>query len=409
MQRLAEQRVAITGMGAVSALGNDATSLWDGLKAGRSGIASLVHPRSTDLRVNVAAQVRDFDPSSCVDARTLTLLDRLSQFALVAATEAIRQAALSVDSVTKASRVAVVIGTGIGGEISRDEESRKLYAEGAARVHPLSVVRAMPSAPVSHIAMAFGAKGPSFGVTSACASSNHAIAQAAMLIRAGVVDVAIAGGTEACLSFAVLRAWEAMRVLADDTCRPFSLRRRGLVLGEGAGIFVLESLAHARKRDHPILAELAGIGMSSDAADIVAPSADGASRAMLAALDDAGLAANEIDHINAHGTGTAANDVTETAAIQATFGGHATRIAVTSTKSMHGHALGAAGALELVATIGALREGIIPPTINFLEADPACALDVVTGAARSTTIRSALSNSFAFGGLNAVLALRSMD
>ncbi|HVI56416.1 MAG TPA: beta-ketoacyl-[acyl-carrier-protein] synthase family protein [Luteibacter sp.] len=398
-------RVVVTGMGAVSALGNDADVMWRALAAGRPGIEALVHPRRDDLRVKVAAQVKGFDPHDYLDDRAISLMDRVSQFAVVAAREAASQAQLPTLR-ARGARVAVIIGTGVGGETSRDEESRKLYAEGAARVHPLSIVRTMSSAPASHIAIAFQSTGPTFGVTSACASSNHAIAQAALLIRAGVVDLAIAGGAEACLSFSVLKAWEAMRVLADDTCRPFCLQRRGLVLGEGAGIFVLESLAHAMARGEQPLAELAGVGMSSDAGDIVAPSAEGAAAAMTAALNDAGLEPGDIDHINAHGTGTVANDVTETQAIHRVFGEHASRIAITSTKSMHGHALGAAGALELVATIGALRESLVPPTINFTEADPQCDLDVVANSARRLDVRAALSNSFAFGGLNAVLALR---
>ncbi|QWT20443.1 beta-ketoacyl-[acyl-carrier-protein] synthase family protein [Bacillus sp. NP157] len=397
--------VVITGMGAIGALGHDAPTFWQGLVAGRSGIGALEHPRAAELRVHVAAQVRGFDPAASIDARSLALMDRVSQFAFVAAREAVAQAGLDISTVAP-TRIAVIVGTGVGGETSRDEESRRLYAEGAVRVHPLSIVRSMASAPASHIATAFGAKGPVFAVTSACASANHAIAQAALLIRAGMADVVIAGGSEACLGYAVLRAWEAMRVLADDTCRPFCEQRRGLVLGEGAGMFVIEPAAHAGRRGASPLAELAGVGMSSDAGDIVAPSSDGAAIAMQAALADAGMAPGDIDHINAHGTGTAANDVTETRAIHAAFGTHAGRIAVTSTKSMHGHALGAAGALELVATLGALREGIVPPTANFLDRDPACDLDVVVGEARRMRVRAALSNSFAFGGLNAVLALR---
>ena len=227
-----------------------------------------------------------------------------------------------------------------------------------------------------------------------------------MMIRAGLVDAAVVGGTEACITYGALRAWEAMRVLADDTCRPFSANRRGLVLGEGAAMFVLETLESAQARDATILAELAGVGMSADAGDIAAPSDVGAAAAMQAALNDAGMQPTEIDYINAHGTGTAANDSTETRAIHAVFAEHARRLAVTSTKPMHGHALGAAGALEMLAVIGALRHGIVPPTLNYLAPDPACDLDYVPHEARAMTVRAALSNSFAFGGLNAVVALR---
>ncbi|MGA7437342.1 MAG: beta-ketoacyl-[acyl-carrier-protein] synthase family protein [Luteibacter sp.] len=397
-------RVVVTGMGAISALGNDAATHWTALREGCSGIAGLVHPRASELRVRVAAQVHGFHPEAHFDERLLALLDRVSQFAIIASKQAVAASGWSPHG-TPASRIAVVVGTGVGGETSRDDECRKLYADGAARVHPFSIVRAMASAPASQVAMAHGATGPVFAVSSACASSNHAIAQAALMIRSGIADVAIAGGAEACLSFSVLKAWEAMRVLADDTCRPFCQQRRGLVLAEGAGMFVLESLAHAKGRGATPIAELAGVGMSSDAGDIVAPSASGAAAAMRAALASAGLAPTDIDHINAHGTGTPSNDVTETQAIRETFGRHADRIAVTSTKSMHGHALGAAGALELVAVLCAMRDGVVPPTANFLSRDDACDLDVVTGLARPMAIRAALSNSFAFGGLNAVLAL----
>ncbi|MGN6478673.1 beta-ketoacyl-[acyl-carrier-protein] synthase family protein [Luteibacter sp.] len=402
-----EQRVVITGMGAISALGHDAPSHWNALRDGRSGIGPLQLPGAGELRVRIAAQVHGFDPAAHFEERDLALLDRVSQFALLTASEAVVQSGWSPAD-TSPDRIAVIVGTGTGGETSRDEESRKLYAEGAARIHPFSIVRAMSSAPASHIAHAHGATGPVFAVSSACASSNHAIAQAALLIRAGVVDVAIAGGSEACLSYSVLKAWEAMRVLADDTCRPFCRQRHGLVLGEGAGMFVLESLAHASARGATPIAELSGAGMSSDAGDIVAPSAKGAAAAMRMALAESGLPPEQIDHINAHGTGTAANDATETRAIRDVFAAHADRIAVTSTKSMHGHALGAAGALELVATLCAIRDATVPPTANFVDRDEACNLDVVTGSARGMPIRAALSNSFAFGGLNAVLALAAM-
>jgi nodulation protein E len=264
----------------------------------------------------------------------------------------------------------------------------------------------MTNASASQISIAYGLRGPTFAVASACASANHAIIQAAQMIRYGMADVAIAGGTEACLTYGALRAWEAMRVLADDTCRPFSINRRGLVLGEGAGIFVLESMEHAQARGAVILAELAGVGMTADASDIVMPNATGAAAAMTQAMADADLAPQDVDYINAHGTGTQANDSTETRAIRLAFGAHADRLAVSSTKSMHGHALGASGALELVAVVGALRDGVVPPTANLDEVDPACDLDYVPNVGREMPVRAALSNSFAFGGLNAVLALK---
>ena len=400
-------RVAITGMGAISPLGVGAEALWQGLREGRSAIGPLRHPDAERLRVKIAAQVpASFDPAANIDERTLPLLDRTSEFALHAAREAIAQSGLDFSRDGLGLRTAVIVGTGVGGETTQDEQSRRLYADNAARVHPLSIVRLMTNASASQISIAWGLRGPTFAVASACASANHAIIQAAQMIRYGLADVAIAGGTEACLTYGALRAWEAMRVLADDTCRPFSVNRRGLVLGEGAGIFVLESMEHAQARGAVILAELAGTGMTADATDIVMPSATGAAAAMTLALADAGLAAQDVDYINAHGTGTLANDVTETKAIRLAFGAHADRLAVSSTKSMHGHALGASGALELVAVLGALRDRVVPPTANLDQPDPACDLDYVPNVAREMPVRAALSNSFAFGGLNAVLALK---
>ena len=401
-----DRQVVITGAGAVSALGFGADVLWDAMKSGRVGIGPVVHPRAESLRVRVAAQVPAFDPATLFDERTLPLLDRVSQLGLLAANEAMEQSGLRFDEASGA-RAAVIVGTGVGGETSQDAASEKLYAENSQRLHPLTIVRIMANAVSSHICVRHGITGPSFAVSSACASANHAIAQAVMAIRSGLVDVAITGGTEACLSYGVFRAWEAMRVLADDTCRPFCRQRRGLVLGEGAGMFVIESLAHARARGANILAYIAGVGMSADAGDIVAPSDAGAARAMRAAMADARMDPAEVGYINAHGTGTVANDTTETRAIHMALGSHAMHPAVSSTKSMHGHALGASGALELIAVMGALAEGVIPPTMNALEPDPACNLDIVFHEARQAPVRAALSNSFAFGGLNAVLALRA--
>ncbi len=401
------RRVVITGMGAISPLGVGAEALWQGLREGRSAIGPLNHPDAARLRVKIAAQVpASFDPAANIDERILPMLDRTSEFALHAAREAIAQSGLDFRQNGLGVRTAVVVGTGVGGETTQDEQSRRLYGENSQRAHPLTIVRLMTNASASQISIAYGLRGPTYAVASACASANHAIIQAAMMIRYGMVDAAITGGTEACITYGALRAWEAMRVLADDTCRPFSVNRRGLVLGEGAGIFVLESLEHAQARGATILAELAGSGMTADATDIVMPSADGAASAMRQALADAGLAPEDVDYINAHGTGTLANDVTESKAIRLAFGAHADRLAVSSTKSMHGHALGASGALELVAVVGALRDSVVPPTANLDKVDPACDLDYVPNVAREMPVRAALSNSFAFGGLNAVLALK---
>ena len=400
------RRVVITGVGAICALGGNARATWAGMREGRSAIAPLAGFEDQDMRVKVAAQVRDFDPAAHFDAKKLILLDRVSQFALVAAREAVAQSGIDFAQADLRQRSACVIGTGTGGEVTNDECSRRLYGEGNPRLHPLSIVRRMMSAPASQVSIEFGITGPSFAVSSACASSNHAFAQAFSLVRAGVADVALAGGTEACLTLGVLRAWEAMRVLSDDTCRPFCKQRRGLVLGEGAGMLVLEDFDHARERGAEILAEFAGAGMSADAGDIVLPSDVGAARAIGAALKDAQLEPADDDYVNAHGTATPANDPTETRAIHAALGDHARHVAVSSTKSVHGHALGAAGALEVVAALGALRESVIPPTANFLDPDPECDLDYVPNTAREMPVRAVLSNAFAFGGLNAVVALK---
>ncbi len=407
MQSVPMRRVVITGMGAISPLGVGAEALWQGLREGRSAIGPLRHPDAERLRVKIAAQVpAHFDPAANIDERILPMLDRTSEFALHAAREAIAQSGLDFRRNDLGVRTAVVVGTGVGGETTQDEQSKRLYGENSQRAHPLTIVRLMTNASASQISIAHGLRGPTYAVASACASANHAIIQAAMMIRYGTADAAITGGTEACITYGALRAWEAMRVLADDTCRPFSVNRRGLVLGEGAGIFVLESMEHAQARGATILAELAGSGMTADATDIVMPSADGAASAMRQALADACLTPQDVDYINAHGTGTLANDVTETKAIRLAFGAHADRLAVSSTKSMHGHALGASGALELVAVIGALRDSVVPPTANLDQVDPACDLDYVPNVAREMPVRAALSNSFAFGGLNAVLALK---
>jgi nodulation protein E len=400
------RRVVITGIGAVTPLGLDAKSTWDAMREGRVAIGPIESVPREGLRAGIAAEVHGFDPLAYFDEKKLVLFDRVSQLALVAAREAIAQSGVDFAKDGLGDNTAVVIGTGVGGQRTNDEASRRLYGENNPRLHPLTIVRLMANAPASQISIEHALRGPSFATVSACASSNHAIAQAFHMVRDGIADAAIAGGSEACLTLGVLRAWEAMRVLADDTCRPFSKQRRGLVLGEGAAAFVLETLENAQKRGATILAEIAGAGMSADAGDIVFPSVDGAALAMKRALADAKLAADAIGYVNAHGTGTPANDPTETRAIRAVFGAHADTLAVSSTKSMHGHALGAAGAIELVATIGALRDGVIPPTANFLDADPECDLDYVPNVAREKRVDAAISNSFAFGGLNAVLAVR---
>jgi len=402
-------RVVVTGLGAVTPLGHTAATYWANLKQGVNGIGPIkLAATPEELTQKVAAEVKDFDPLKHFEERQLSTLDRVSQFAVVAAREAIAQAAITFD-MPLSLRTATIIGTGVGGQTTLDESFRRIYLEKKSRVFPLTIPKLMVNAPASQISMFCGLRGPSFAVASACASATHAIGLAFHMLHSGAVDCAVTGGAEACITFGTLRGWEAMRVMAPDTCRPFSIDRKGLVLGEGAAMLVLEPLERARARGAQILGEIVGFGMSADAADLTAPDQGGMTRAMEGALADGKLAVQNIQYINAHGTGTAANDATETQALHRVFGAHAGKLAVSSTKSMVGHALCAAGALEMVATLLAVREAIVPPTIGYLGPDPACDLDYVPNEARALTIGAALSNSFAFGGLNAVLAVKKFS
>jgi nodulation protein E len=398
-------RVLITGLGCICALGGDVPTIWRAMLEGVCGIRPLGLAGPAPLKVAVAAEVQGLDPERHFDRQTLGRLDRFAQLALVAGREAVADAGLTLVG-GLGPRAGVVLGSAIGGIRTQDEGFHRLYAEGGSRVAPLTVPRVMLNGGVSALSMDLGLQGAAFAVSSACSSSNHAIAQAAWLVRSGQLDLALAGGSEAPLCYGHLKGWEGLRILAAETCRPFSLGRDGLVLGEGAGVLVLESEAHARRRGARVLAELAGAGMCADAGDLLLPDPDGARRAMEGALAEAGLTPSQVDYINAHGTGTQANDVNETQAIRRVFGAQASRLAVSSTKSMHGHALGAAGGIEAVATVKAIAEGVLPPTVSYGPPDPACDLDYVPNQARPWTIRTALSNSFAFGGLNAVLAFR---
>ena len=400
-----DRRVVVTGLGCVSALGHNVDSFWSALKEGRCGIGPLDISAPFDLKVSIGGAIPAPDPSTLVDRRRLAMLDRFSVLALVAAGQAIAQAGISFDGETGA-RTACIVGVGVAGWEAIEDSYRRVFLEGAKRTNVFTVPRVMPGAPASQISMAHGIRGPVFGVSSACSSSNHAFASAVSLIRSGIADVALAGGTEAPLVYGILKAWDALRVLAPDTCRPFDRNRKGLVLAEAAGIAVLESAEHAMSRGATILAELAGVGMSADAADLVAPNMEGPTAAIRNCLADAGLPADAIDYVNAHGTGTVANDITEIKVIKSVFGAQAKSLSISSTKSMHGHALGASGALELVAVIEAIREGVVPPTINIEELDPECDLDVTPGVARARPIRAAISNAFAFGGTNAVIAVK---
>jgi len=402
-------RVVVTGLGAVSPIGQTAGSYWTSLKQGVCGIGPITQvPTPEELTQKVAAEVKDFDPLKHFDERQISMLDRIAQFAVVAAREAIAQSAITFD-MPLSVRTASIVGVGVGGQTTHDDSFRRIYRENKARVFPLTIPKLMVNASASQVSMHCGLRGPAFVVASACASATHAIGLAFHMVRSGQVDCAVTGGAEACITFGTLRGWEAMRVMAPDTCRPFSKDRRGMILGEGAAMLVLEPLERAQARGAQILGEIVGFGMSADAADLTAPDLGGMTRAMEGALADAQLAARDIQYINAHGTGTTANDQAETQALHQVFGTQAGKLAVSSTKSMVGHALGASGALEMVATLLALREGIVPPTIGYLGPDPACDLDYVPNEARAMTIDAALSNSFAFGGLNAVLAVKKFS
>lgn len=404
-------RIAVTGLGCISALGPDIAAFWDGLSNARVGIGPLQLPTDRDLEplhVNIGAQIRNFDPAAHFAPAKLAALDGFAQYALVAARAALADAGLTASDVA-GPRTAVILGSGIGGIGSLDEAFYSRYGLKKRRIDPATIPRAMPNAAASHVSMEFGATGPAFAVCSACSSANHAMGLALSMVRAGIVDRAITGGSEAILNYGNINAWESLKVLTPNACRPFSRGRNGMSLGDGAGIIVLERMDAAKARGATIHAEMAGSGCSADAGDLLRPDANGAALAIRNALADSALAPEDIDYVNAHGTGTLLNDPVETAAIRAVFGAHADQLAVSSTKSMHGHGLGAAGALEMVATILALRHQVAPPTANWLERDPKCDLDYVPNEARPMRIRAAVSNSFAFGGLNAVLAVKRPD
>ena len=401
-----QRRIAVTGVGVVCALGTGAAAVWESLRAGRSAIRPIELLDTSKIGFHNAAEVSGYDPAAHFSPSQLDHLDRFAQLALVAAREAVRDSGIAWTPALR-ERTAIVTGSSVGGQTTEDVGFDDVYRRGKNRVHPLTIPRTMANAATSQISMELGLTGPAFAISTACSSSNHAFAQALALLRSGAADAAIAGGSEAPFSFGLLKAWEAMRVVAPDTCRPFCRDRKGMILGEGGAMLLLEPLEAAQARGAKIYAELAGAGMSADAHHLTQPTIEGPARAMRIALSDAGLAPEEIGYINAHGTGTPGNDPAETRAIREVFGAAAGRIPVSSTKSMHGHALGAAGAIEAVTTILAMREGLLPPTANFTEADPACDLDYIPNTARAASVGAALSNSFAFGGLNAVIAFRA--
>ena len=398
-------RVAITGAGTINSLGHSVKETFKSMAEGTCGIGALSFRDVDRLDIKIGGQVKNFAPTTVFNRQQLSLYDRVTQFTLIAAKEAIKQSGI-VFSGELAARSGVVLGTAGGGVSTWDDNYRAVYEEGKNRVHPFVVPKLMNDAAASHVSMEYNLKGPSFTVSTACASSNHAMAQAFQMVRSGLSDVMITGGSESMLCFGGVKAWEGLRVMSKDACRPFSANRNGMVQGEGAAIFVLENFDNAKKRGAEILAEVIGYAMSSDASDIVMPSKQGAARAIKGALNDAKLNSEEVQYINAHGTGTAANDKTECAAVADVFGRHADNLMISSTKSMHGHVIGGTGAIELLACIMAVKDGIVAPTIGYEEADPECALDVVPNKSREVKVDVALSNAFAFGGLNAVLAIR---
>src|SRR5580698_3728246 len=399
------RRVAITGLGAICALGRNVGEFGRALAEGRPGFGTIESADNSQLRFQNGAEVKGYTHTPYFEDRVADFIDRFAQFAVIAAREAVADAGVEWTPELRES-AAIITGSCVGGQSTEDVGFQDLYKMGRNRVHPLTIPKTMANAGASHISMEFGITGPSFTLSTACSSAAHAIGQAYWMVRSGASDLAITGGSEAPFSVGILKAWEAMRVVSPDTCRPFSKDRHGMILGEGAAMLVLEPLEAALARGVRIHAEIVGFGMSSDAGHITQPSAEGAARAMRAALRDSALAPEQVGYVNAHGTGTAANDSSEAAAIRAVFGAHVDRLAVSSTKSMHGHTLGAAAAIECLATVLALRDGVLPPTANFNERDPECDLDVIPNTARKAQVEWALSNSFAFGGLNAVLALR---
>jgi nodulation protein E len=403
---MAPRRVAITGLGIISPLGLNLEENWKSLSEGRAAIGPIKGADCSTLRFKNGAEVTGYDPVQHFPGGKDAYIDRFAQFSVVAAREALRNSGLVLKPEMR-ERSAIVCGSAVGGQAAIEAGFEDLWVQGRGRVHPLTIPKTMSNAGASHIAMDTGMSGPTYTVSTACSSANHAIGQAFRLVRDGEADVAMTGGSEAMFSIGMLKAWEAMRVIAPDTCRPFSKDRRGMILGEGGAMMVLEPMDAAKARGAKIFAEICGFGMTADAHHLTQPAVHGPARAMRGALREAGLAPEAIGYINAHGTGTPGNDPVESSAIREVFGAHADKIGVSSTKSMHGHALGAAGALEAIATILALYHGILPPTANFNERDPECDLDYIPNQPRAQRVEAALSNSFAFGGLNAVVAFRA--
>ena len=408
------RRVAITGLGVIAATGRDVRSFFDNLVLAHSGVRRITQFDPSSLTVQIAGEVPDYRSTDYFPQKQLDFIDRFCEFGLVGAREAMQSSGLQIRE-EEQTRFGVAMGSGIGGANTLESGFYNLYAKQATRLHPFTIPKMMHNAAASQICMEFGAKGPSLATSTACSSAGHAIGEAFHFIKFGLADLMLAGGSDAPITYGMIRSWESVRVLAPGNgdpsraCRPFSADREGLVMGEGAGVLLLEELGHARRRGAKIYAELAGYGITSDASHITQPSVEGPVRAIEMALEEAGVKPEQVDYVNAHGTGTRLNDVTETQVLKEAFKEHARKVAISSTKSMHGHAMGATGAIELVATVMALEQGIIPPTANYTKPDPECDLDYVPNQAREARLRVALSDSFAFGGLNAVLAVRKFE
>ncbi|MGA2514917.1 MAG: beta-ketoacyl-ACP synthase II [Thermodesulfobacteriota bacterium] len=408
------RRVAVTGMGIISPCGNNTSDFWAKITAGKSGVRKISSEYSNLLSAKIAAEV-DFNPSDYFGKKQVSYLDRVNQFALAAASGAWKDAALSLDAKEK-ERSGVYMGVGLGGANAIEDGYVRLFKQNEDRVKPLSVLMIMNNASASYISIEYGLTGPCLTISTACASSANAIGEAFRQIRDGYADVMLAGGAESFLTYGVFRSWEALRVLAAEdpedpskSCKPFSKNRSGLVLGEGAAVVVLEEMERAVRRGAPLYAEIIGYGSTSDAFHITKPSLEGQSRAISEALGDARISPNTVDYINAHGTATQWNDLLETQAVKKVFGDDAYKIPISSTKSMHGHTIGAAGAIEFIVSLLVLKNQAIPPTINLDQPDPECDLDYVPNIGRNgVRVNTVMSNSFAFGGTNAVLLARKI-
>jgi nodulation protein E len=399
------RRVVITGIGVICASGRNRKEFLASLQTGACGISRIEGAEIDDLRFQCGAQVRGFDPVDYMTPKEADMIDRFAQFAVVAAREAVRHSGIEWTPELRDTS-AIVTGSCVGGQQTENQGFYDVYKMGKVRVHPMTIPKTMANAGASAISLEHGITGPVFTIATACSSSAHALGQAFMMVRSGMCDFAISGGSEAPFSYGILKAWEAMRVVSPTVCRPFSRDRNGMMLGEGSAMLTIEALDHALARGAKPIAEIVGFGMSSDAHHITQPSSEGAAKAMRLAMKDAGIGPEQVGYVNAHGTGTTVNDTTETRALHLAFGPHATKLAISSTKAMHGHTLGAAGAIESTAAIMALTHGFVPPTINFNEHDPECDLDYVPNCPRKADFEYTLSSSFAFGGLNAVLAYR---